>query len=67
MTTVKEQILAKLEAKFGAGNVKIYPNGSIFANKKLQGYMKDFAAEFAPTAEQKNEQQTMDTGYGKFD
>ena len=67
MQDVKQQIIAKLESKFGSGKVKVYANGSIFANGVLQGYLKDFAKEFEPTAEKKNEQTMMNTGYGLYD
>lgn len=66
-TRIKLMVLKKLEEKFGVGKVKIYPNGSIFANGMLQGELKNFAHEFDLSAEEKNMQQMMSTGYGKYD
>lgn len=64
---IKAAVIAKLEEKYGIGKVSIYANGSIFANGRLQGNLSDFAKEFAPTEDQKNQQQMMNTGYGIYD
>jgi phage-related protein (TIGR01555 family) len=64
---IKQKIIEKFETKHGAGKVKIYPNGSIFANGILLGTLSEFAKEFEPTASEKNEQKMMNTGYGEHD
>lgn len=63
----KTQIIAELEKTHGVGKVKIYANGSIFAKGILLGTLAEFSKKYAPSAESVNEQQTMNTGYGKFD
>jgi enoyl-CoA hydratase/carnithine racemase len=64
---IKEMVIAKLEEEHGAGMVKVYANGSVFSNGINLGSLADFAKEFAASAEQKNAQQTMNTGYGLYD
>lgn len=65
--SIKEMVIAKLEEKHGAGTVKVYANGSVFSKGINLGSLGDFAKEFAPTDAQKNEQQMMNTGYGRND
>lgn len=63
----KTEIMTMLENEHGVGRVKIYPNGSIFKSGILLGTLTEFSKKYEPTPEHKNEQLTMNTGYGKFD
>lgn len=61
------RVKSELSAKYPNDKIEIYPNGSVWRNGIKHGDLKDFAVDAAPTAQQKNEQRMMNTGYGRYD